>query len=48
MKQYIIILSVVAKDEEDAKRIIQNNTSKYLNKGEIFTSEEYEELLEED
>ena len=48
MKQYIIILSVVAKDEEDAKRIIQNNPLKYLNKGEIFTNEEYEELLKED
>lgn len=45
MKQYIIIMSVIAKNEEEAKNIINNNPQKYLNKSEVYTIEEYNETF---
>lgn len=48
MKQYVVVISVIAKNEEDAKRIINSNIQKYLNKSEIYTLEEYNEFLTDD
>lgn len=48
MQEYIIILSVIAKNEEDAKRIVISNPQKYLNKSDVYTIDEYNDTLSDD